>query len=473
MDSSDVLTSLIELTNNVTDAFTTALYVADPVNKTLRLKEHLTLSDNLDREATIPFGEGPVGLAASDQKPSLKEYSDDNLPNLPMYRTREDLKGLIAVPVMNGKLEGVLVVDTKEKFHFSAKVQKIVSGLADQIAWHLNQEKTARGWDDNSFLPYQEIIKLCRLLGESPNRQALTDQLIEIPKSLVNHDAIAVIWFNKDGENGRVVRHQGWDHGLRDLIIQPGKGIAGSCAKNKTPFFIHDTRGRPAVIFAENEKQESAKSVLSVPIILNDTVRGLVVCGSNRANGLSRTDLDKLNLLVSFASSALMCQDVREQWDYDKNLCQVTHIPNHRFLTTYRQTIERDVFLGNRPAFALTVMLSNLPSLYETLGIETGDQIVKRAVDVLAKTIATPKYFFRYSDNALLILLMDIKSEEAMKIENRFQKIFINQPMVIEGNSIVLKVDCGLSIYPADSKNLGELAGISLARAARNSKGNS
>ena len=210
-----------------------------------------------------------------------------------------------------------------------------------------------------------------------------------------------------------------------------------------------------------------------MPIILNETVRGLIVCGVKRPNGLSRTDLDKLNLLISFASSALMCQDVREQWDYDKNLCQVTHIPNHRFLTTYRQTIEQDVFLGRKPAFALTAMLSNLPFLYESLGIEIGDQIIKKAVDVLAKAITTPKYFFRYSDNALLILLMNIKSEEALKMEKRLQQIFVNQPMVIEGNTIALKVDCGLSLYPADSNNLGELAGISLARAARNSKGNS
>ena len=469
MDSSDVLTSLIELTNNVTDAFTTALYVADPVTKTLRLKEHMTLSDNLDREATIPFGEGPVGLAASDRKPSLKEYSHDNLPHLRMYKTREDLKGLIAVPVMNGKLEGVLVVDTKEKSHFSAKVQKIVSGLADQIAWHLNQEKSARGWDDDSFLPYQEIVKICRLLGESPNRQALTDQLMEIPKSLVNHDAIAVIWFDKDGENGRVARHQGWDHSLRNLIIHPGKGISGSCAKNKTPFLIRDTHGRPAVIFAEEEKRESVRSVLSVPVILSDTARGLIVCGGKRPNSLAKTDLDKLNLLVSFASSALMCQDVRDQWDYDKNLCQVTHIPNHRFLATYRKTIERDVFLGDKPAFALTAMLSNLPSLYETLGAETGDQVVKKAVDVLARAIVTPKYFFRYSDNALLILLMDIKIEEAMRIEESLRQIFVKQPLDIEGKSIALRVDCGLSAYPADSAHLGELAGISLARAARKS----
>jgi GGDEF domain-containing protein len=473
MDSSSVLTNLIELTNNVTDAFTTALYVVDPVNNTLHLKEHLTLSDNLDKEAIIPIGEGPVGLAASDQLPSLNEFSKDNQPDLPMYKTMEDLKGLMAVPVMNGNLEGVLVVDTKEKHHFSAKVQKIVSNLADQMAWHLNQEKTARGLDDKSFLPYHEIVRLCRLLGESPNRQALTDQLMQIPKSLINHDAIAVIWFSKEGENGKVTRHHGWDHELRDMRIYSGKGIVGSCIKNKVPFLIRNANGRPAVIFSENENQESVQSILSVPILLNDTVRGAIVCGAKRPYTFCKSSLDKLNLLVSFASSSLMCQDVREQWDYDKNLCQVTHIPNHRFLTTYRQTIEQDVFRSGKPAFALTTILSNLSDLYESLGIEMGDLIIKKAIDVLAKTITTPKYFFRYSDNSLLILLMNITSDDARRMEKRFQRIFINQPMVIEGHSIELKLDCGLAIYPADSKNLGELAGISLARAARNSKGTS
>ena len=102
MDSSSDLTIFIELTNNVTDAFTMALYFVDPVNNTLHLKEHLTLSDNLDKEAIISIGEGPVGIAASDKIASLNEFSQDNQPNLPMYKTMEDLKGLMAVPVMNG-----------------------------------------------------------------------------------------------------------------------------------------------------------------------------------------------------------------------------------------------------------------------------------------------------------------------------------------------------------------------------------
>ena len=61
MDSSDVLTNLIELTNNVTDAFTTALYVADPLNRTLKLKEHVTLSVRV-RASLISETECPIAI---------------------------------------------------------------------------------------------------------------------------------------------------------------------------------------------------------------------------------------------------------------------------------------------------------------------------------------------------------------------------------------------------------------------------
>lgn len=469
MDSSDILTNLIELTNNVTDAFTTALYVADPLNQTLRLKEQVTLSANLDSEVTIPYGEGLIGLAARDKKALLQEFSDDEIHSMSAFSSREDLKGMMAVPVVHENLEGVLVIDTKEKSHFTTQIRNIVARLADQMAWHLNQEKKVRGWDEDSFLPYKEIVKVCRLFGESPDRQALTDQFMQIPKSLINYDAIAVSWFNKEGEEGRVNRHHGWDHGLRGAVIIPGRGISGSCAKYKSPLLIGDTKDRSVVIFTEGEKKESCRSLLAVPVILNDNARAVVTCGAKKPNTFSRIDLDKLTLLASFASSAIMYQEVREQWDYDKNLCQVSHIPNHRFLTTYRSTIEKEVFQKGRPVFAIVALMSNLHLIYESMGVETGDQTLKQTVSIIARSIAAPKYMFRYSDNALLIVLMDVKKEEALSTERRIQQTFEKNPVVINGRPIELKMECGLSFYPADSQDLGELAGISLARAARRS----
>ena len=66
-----ILGHLIELTGNIADAYTCALFTMEPNRKNLVLSEHFTLSRNLDRGAEIAIGNGPIGLAAQTLKPQL------------------------------------------------------------------------------------------------------------------------------------------------------------------------------------------------------------------------------------------------------------------------------------------------------------------------------------------------------------------------------------------------------------------
>ena len=69
MASPQSLNQLIELTSNVTDAFTTALFVSDPNKKMLLLAGYHSLSLNLDGKARIAYGDGPIGWVAENEKP--------------------------------------------------------------------------------------------------------------------------------------------------------------------------------------------------------------------------------------------------------------------------------------------------------------------------------------------------------------------------------------------------------------------
>ena len=51
------------------------------------------------------------------------------------------MKSVLAIPVIHKNLEGVLFIDSKESYTFPVKQQKILTGLANQMAWCLNQEK--------------------------------------------------------------------------------------------------------------------------------------------------------------------------------------------------------------------------------------------------------------------------------------------------------------------------------------------
>ena len=161
MISSNQLLHLIDLIGNVADAHTVALFEAK--GDKLEMREHFTLSHNLDRNVSILMGEGPIGLAAETLKPQLVENIETGFTGI--YKKPEELKGLLAVPVISEKLLGVLVVDTKESYQISIKLQKILSNFAEHIAWHLHQEKHGPVANHTPLPDLKELTSYCRFFG--------------------------------------------------------------------------------------------------------------------------------------------------------------------------------------------------------------------------------------------------------------------------------------------------------------------
>ena len=137
----ELLNHLVELTGNVSNAFTIALYKINLSGKTLVLRHHISLSANFDPKAIIEFGKGPLGVVAESKQPFLEEGYRKNPIKIGLYKIKEDLKSCLAIPVIHKNLEGILFIDSKESYSFPVKQQKIIIGLTDQMAWHLNQEK--------------------------------------------------------------------------------------------------------------------------------------------------------------------------------------------------------------------------------------------------------------------------------------------------------------------------------------------
>ncbi|MCZ6514011.1 MAG: GAF domain-containing protein [Nitrospinae bacterium] len=119
----------------MTDAYTTALYAANLEQGTLTLRSHLTLSSHFKTDAAFAIGEGILGQAALRKEIRVDDFAGRETPELDWYAQPEEIKGLMVVPVVRRELEGVLVVDTKENYSFTPKLQKLIIGFADQMAW--------------------------------------------------------------------------------------------------------------------------------------------------------------------------------------------------------------------------------------------------------------------------------------------------------------------------------------------------
>jgi diguanylate cyclase (GGDEF)-like protein len=464
MIPSNLLSHLIDLIGNVADAHTTALFGL--TKDKLVMREHFTLSRHLNRNIVIKIGEGPIGLAAQTLKPQLMDNIDSDIGGI--YKKPENLKGFLAVPVIAEDLLGVLIIDTKESYQISIKLQKILSNFAEQIAWHLHHE--IHGTILNDVPNLQELNSYCRFLAESPNRSSVADRLTQIPAAIIPFKSIAVTWFEENQKEGRIIGHSGFTHDLSETVVHFGKGLVGSCAKNRSPLLLRFNPERKTILFSEEEKTEDLSSAVSLPIQLNETLYGVLLVGSASPEGLSHADMDKLSLIVSAAASALFCSDTKDRWVYDKNLDPVTGVPNHRFLTEYKLAVSEELFKSNQPVYFLSAQLTNLGELYQTYGVDQGDAFLKQMIALFAKVIPSPKFVFRLSENTFALMLMNRKQKEVEQLQIKLKQLFGYNPLHVNGVPIQASIKWGQSVYPDDAKELFELISLSRNRVSQKIK---
>jgi len=466
MALSNIFSHLIELISNVTDAYAAVLYSANNEKKTYHLKEYFSLSPNLKPPATFPFGEDPISKTGVSGKPMVLDYFNPEAAKLKIFKKIADLKSFLLVPVIHDELEGVLVIATKEAYGFPPKLQKIVTGLGEQIAWNLFQEKKPTDPSKKADPTLKEINTYLRFLAESPDKDLLAKHLVEIPASILKCDAIAIVRFDGKGL-GEVWEHRGFteDPSLQNLI--QGTGIARTCAQSRVPVIHTHFENSLMALFSAKEKPGAIKSAVAAPLLHDKRLFGVLVAGSLSMNGLSPLDLDKLALIASGAASSLIFLEAKNQRENEKNRDPITGIYNHRFLINYHRTVSQKIFDGTSPVFFLTVQLTNLPSLYESHGVRSGDFILRGLVSLISQKVPSPRNIFKYSDNSLLIMILKRDREEVDSIESRLKNLFNDNPLSINEISVQLKTTWGLSSYPEEGEDLHDLIGLSWARTAQ------
>ncbi len=147
--------SLVSLLSNAVEAYTTAFFITDFKNRTLRLAAVQSLSRHILQDRPLPLEEG--GIISQVQKVGqvvhmnkIQESSPSITTTLPLYREGEShIKGLFAMPLAQGA--GVLYVDTKYQWGFSDKNMKLIHEMAIVLenllareASHEEQKDSAR-----------------------------------------------------------------------------------------------------------------------------------------------------------------------------------------------------------------------------------------------------------------------------------------------------------------------------------------
>jgi GGDEF domain-containing protein/putative methionine-R-sulfoxide reductase with GAF domain len=463
MSSKNALANLIELTSNVADAFTTALYTVNLEEGTLKLRSHLTLSPHLKTDATFAIGEGLLGQAALHRDSRIDDFSGADASHLEWYSQPEEIKGLMIVPVMRRELEGILVVDSKENYSFTPKLQKLINGFADQMGWYLSLEKKNPNWIEGEPADFQQMMKWCRFLNDSPHRKALSERFLNIPRSLIQCDATAVVWFESDG-TGRITHSKGWGQGLKSLTVESGTGICGSCLDSGQPMLVPNTLNHPWIVFSEDEPSVSFGSVMAAPIANEKRMLGLVVCATRARNSLKQPDMDRLTLMTNFTASALDRRNTPPQSDLILNTSEKNSYSSQHFLPVHVKAFEAEIIQRNSPTSVMSIRIENTGILFKKKRQERSDLLLDQIATYLSDKIDPLKMFLRHSDEGLVLILPGLNEQEVYELEYSVREALSRISFNLEGTQMKLEFEYGLASSPTDGSDLKGLIETSWAR---------
>lgn len=232
-------------------------------------------------------------------------------------------------------------------------------------------------------------------------------------------------------------------------------GIAGDTIIRRRSLYIADVQAKSDVTRSPIE-QALRGAVFSVPLIVRDTVVGVLTLSRDQVDGFSPTDRQSLE---SIASQIAVAHDKCQLYSQTKEMSvrdELTGAYNRRhFQQALQQEFKRAKRFG-RPVSLLMIDVDHFKTYNDTHGHLKGDELLKKLTLLLQQNIREVDLLARFGGEEFVVMLTDTNLDDAVHVANKLRKIVKaqlklgdeNLPADRIGQGSGVTVSIGASAYP-------------------------
>jgi signal transduction protein with GAF and PtsI domain len=287
------LKELIHLISNVTEAFTTALFLIDSRQNKLKLKGYHSLSLHIDPETSLAIGDSIIGWVAKNQRPVNISQFDRDTRNLKLYLRDEKIKSFLAVPV--GEL-GVLCIDSKRNYLYTDKDQKILQNFALLVLQVLQAQRIAyKEGQQRRILEFFNHINII-----SMERQELKDyyqKVLNRCRLFTATDAAFLALVPQKGDRYKIAASDGTlTAPLKKTILSVDMGLTGWVIRENRSLVRRSMKPRThkSYVFFPDDPCMHFQSYIGIPLCFFGKLYGVMNLVGHRENHWEEEEIEAL-----------------------------------------------------------------------------------------------------------------------------------------------------------------------------------
>jgi serine phosphatase RsbU (regulator of sigma subunit)/anti-sigma regulatory factor (Ser/Thr protein kinase)/putative methionine-R-sulfoxide reductase with GAF domain len=312
---------LAELLNRVTEILrsdTAAFLLLEPDGKVLRARAAKGIEEEVEQGVRIPVARGFAGRVAAERRAIFIPDVDKADIYNPILREK-GIRSLLGVPlIVEDRIVGVLHVGSLAPREFTDDDRTLLQFAGDRAAVAIEraqlyeEERAARAEAERAIGELRAVQRITDAALTALSLEELLPELLDRITQLLRSDTAAFLLLEPDGKVLRARAAKGVEEEVRQGVRIPvGPGFAGRIAAERRPIFIPDADH--ADILNPILREKGIRSLLGVPLLVEDRVLGVLHIGSLTPREFTEEDAALLQLAGDRAAMAIEHAQAVEQ----------------------------------------------------------------------------------------------------------------------------------------------------------------
>lgn len=309
---------------------------------------------------------------------------------------------------------------------------------------------------EKEFKKLTAIVRIHRSIGENLELERISRIAVREFINIVSCDACAILLI--EGYKVRILAEKGFSQAFGDMRLNVDTPTIKYIMDIKQGIFSGDLSHGPASSCVP--QGSSMNSVICIPVIVNDKVRGIIHLDSLKKNAFDEEDMELIELLSQEVSIAIERSLLYSQvWDISIR-DKLTGCFNRR---KFDVDIVADIasFKLDKKLLSLFMVDVDWFKEYNDFhGHSKGDVLLKEVADTLKSNMRSLDRVYRYGGEEFAILLLETSKEEASYGARRLQRAVERKQFEGEKQSQPngkITISVGVASFPADADNSDRL----------------